>query len=752
MDNEGNLIADGGSIIAQAQMVNQNGLVQANSAQNVNGTIELVAGDTVNLNANSVVSAEGSSQVYNSGGITVQAGNTVNNNGRVVADASSIRIQAPAVNQNGSLQANSLVNSLGNVPGTIALAASGAINLGANSIISANGDPTAIPTTPSAGGAVTIQSGNSFSDQAGSRISVSGATLGGNGGQVTISAPQMTAVNSTINGTASAGYSDGSLSFDTANISLNADGNPVAGALSLNVSSWSSGFSQINLQAANNIELSSQWILGNPGTISLLAGNTIAVDAGAKIEADAGKIALSAPTVNQSGTLQADSSGSANGVVEIDAGASLNLGASSVISANGDPAAASASPGGFVVLNAGNNSFNDTASSAISVSGTAGGQNGVIEIFGNGVTAGTIQSTIMGNYLAYLINPGDIYLSSTPVSSTTVGTTQNIQPAGTDPDTRNPQLWANFILSDLSAYAQIDLQALQNIELDSAWTLGGQTVPASPAAFSTLGLSAGNNVTLNNSLSAGDNWNVNLTAGTAFVPTPGQLTPNAGNDGIYLNGNSALQAINGGLTLDAANEVIVSSGAIRTTGGGNIAVTAQYGDVNSGTGTGGFNYLTVAPWYAPASSLGGISTAAGGNVTINAGGDVISFPTTMVAGSDPGTGAFGPKLGNVTINAGGNVYGNYVVMNGAGTINAGQNIGEIPSSQNPIFDNVALSLAKGSWNLNAQNNIYLQEVRNPNGVFDNKSSGSPARVPGEIIFLTTTRKLRFRLRPATVFI
>ncbi|HTQ52353.1 MAG TPA: filamentous hemagglutinin N-terminal domain-containing protein [Candidatus Acidoferrales bacterium] len=723
VDNEGNLIADGGSIIAQAQLVNQNGVVQANSAQNVNGTIELVAGDTVNLNANSVVSAEGSSQVYNSAGITVQAGNTVNNNGRVVADASSIRIQAPAVNQNGSLQANSLVNSLGNVPGTIALAASSAINLGASSIISANGDPTATQATPSAGGAVTIQSDNSFSDQTGSSISVSGAVPGGNGGQVTISAPQMTAVNSSINGSASTGtgYTDGSLAIDTANISLNADGNPVAGALSLDVNSWSSGFSQINLQAANKIELSSQWILSNPGTISLLAGNTIAVDAGAKIEADAGKIALRAPTVNQSGTLQADSSGSANGVVEIDAGASLNLGASSVISANGDPTATTtASPGGFVVLNAGNNSFNDLTGSAISVSGTAGGQNGVIEILGNGVTAGTIQSTIMGNYLAYLINPGDIYLSSTPVSSTITGTTPNTQPAGTDPNTQNPQPWANFILSDLSAYSQIDLQALDNIELDSAWTLGGQTVPATPAAFSTLGLSAGNNVTLNNSLSAGDNWNVNLTAGTAFVPTPGQLTPSAGSDGIYLNGSSALQAINGGLTLDAANEVIVSSGAIRTTGGGNIDVTTQYGDVNSGTGAGGFNYLTVAPWYTPASSLGGISTAAGGNVTINAGGDVISFPTTTVAASDPGTGAFGSKLGNVTINAGGNVYGNYVVMNGAGIINAGQNIGEIPSSQNPIFDNVALSLAKGSWNLNAQNNIYLQEVRNPNGVFDNK--------------------------------
>src|SRR6516162_6285574 len=42
VDNNGNLVADAGNIALQAQMVNQNGLVQANSAQNVNGTIELV--------------------------------------------------------------------------------------------------------------------------------------------------------------------------------------------------------------------------------------------------------------------------------------------------------------------------------------------------------------------------------------------------------------------------------------------------------------------------------------------------------------------------------------------------------------------------------------------------------------------------------------------------------------------------------------------------------------------------------------
>ena len=65
-------------------------------------------------------------------------------------------------------------------------------------------------------------------------------------------------------------------------------------------------------------------------------------------------------------------------------------------------------------------------------------------------------------------------------------------------------------------------------------------------------------------------------------------------------------------------------------------------------------------------------------MTINAGGDVISFPTTTVAAGDPGTGAFGSAPGNVTITAGGSVYGHFVEVNGTGTINAGQNIGTRP--------------------------------------------------------------------------
>src|ERR1035437_1595446 len=77
VDNSGTLIADAGTIAMRAQVVNQGGLVQANSVQQVNGVIELVASDAINLSPSSVLSAQGDSQGASPGGtVTIKAGNT----------------------------------------------------------------------------------------------------------------------------------------------------------------------------------------------------------------------------------------------------------------------------------------------------------------------------------------------------------------------------------------------------------------------------------------------------------------------------------------------------------------------------------------------------------------------------------------------------------------------------------------------------------------------------------------------------
>jgi filamentous hemagglutinin family protein len=805
-----NITGGGTAYLIASDIVNEKG----GSINAPNGQIGLYDGETV------LVSTAPNGQGLNAA-ITLPQG-SVDNEGKLTASGGSVVAQAQFVNQNGVIQADTVAN----VNGTIELLGGSSVTLGANSTISAAGDSTA--SSASAGGSVQIQ-GNSFSDASGSSINVSGASQGGNAGSVSISAPQMTALNSSINGQAAAGYLNGALTIDTADIALNPDGSPVSGALGLDVAALSSGLSQINLLASDNITLASgaQWLVGPnggiPTALSMVAGNEIelqngsaiqangqnislqaatvdlagmlqadtvgsaagviniaagqnltletgsAIDAtgiggiptqvslesgnqmtlnsGSVIQANGGNINLNAPLVDQGGTLQANSVGSANGVIEIDASQKLTLEASSTVSANGDSSASS--PGGFVVLNAGG-LYTDYSGSTISVSGNAGGQGGVVEIFDPQAGSTPLQTAVSGA-LAWLVNPFDMTLSGN-----STGTTYD----------DNGNLDANFDLSDLAAYLQIDLHALDNIELQAPWTLNGSTGPA------VLSLTAGNNIILdggngavpNYGINAGKNWNVNLTAGTGFTPTSAHPTPVSGSAGIYLEANSVGQsyilAQNGNINLWAANEVQVGwvdyagsgvenptsgslnpgASSISTTAGGNISVKTLHGDVNTGSNPNGFTYNATAPYDTVvdtvANLLGGISTAAGGNVAIAAGGNVISYipsgttlSTSDAAARDGGTGAFGSLPGNVTITAGGNIYGHFVVADGVGTITAGRDAGLAGTAD------FALSLISGGWSINAPNgSIYLQEVRNPNGVFNDSAPHGRSGNPGKYFF------------------
>ena len=702
-------IAGGGSAYLIASDIENNGSISASGGQ-----IGLYAGEQVLLSLRPDgrgISTE----------ITLPQG-SVDNEGHLTADAGSIAIQAQTVNQNGLVQADSVQN----VNGVIELVASDSLNLKSGSDLEAHGDNTAANNVPSAGGSVTLQSAGAFADQAGSVINVSGSTTqGGAGGQVSLSAPTLSALNSSLNGAANSGYAGGSLSINTANIVLNSSGAASPGALALDASTLPGGFSQFNLQASGNLEVSAPLTLPANGaaldSVSLQAGNTLTVDDGAGVTANGGSITLNAPTVNEYGKLQANSVGAANGVIEIDGSSAINLGADASLSAQGDPSASSGSPGGFVVLHAGGN-YTDTATSVINVAGQNGGPDGIVEILGNNLTDATsIQSQIDGVSASQfalsdilLVNPYDLTLS---YDTTAISSSPDINVSG------------------LAAYSQIDFHTLDNIELTVGWNLNDATTPSS------VGLSAGNDLIVDDGagLTAGNNWNLNFTAGTGFA-TSGLSAPPSGSYGIYLYGAGFILGQNGNINLSAVNEVQVGwsgqaaqsghvnsgVGSITTLGGGGITVNTQFGDVNAGADPEGYVYPgnSSAPYYVVATaantpsgdSLGGISTGDGGNVTINAGGNVISSApahSTGVPGDDGGSGAFGPNPGNVTITAGQNVYGHYVLADGLGSITAGQNVGA------PNGKPFALSLVDGSWTVNAPNgDIYLQEVRNPNGVFD----------------------------------
>jgi filamentous hemagglutinin family protein len=455
------------------------------------------------------------------------------------------------------------------------------------------------------------------------------------------------------------------------------------------------------------------------------------VDNNGQIVADAGTIALHAQVVNQGGLLQANSVRQTKGGIELVASEAVNLGANSVVEARGD--SVGISPGGSVLIKS-DQAFSDQPGSSIDISGGAqGGNGGQAEI-----SAGTlppIQTTIQGRAASgfkggnLLIDPYDLLIDSAFVSSLTP------------------------ILSD--GLYRISLQADDNIEISTFWTLrdsGGAAL---------LTLSAGNSIILddgsgiravlfdaNGNPTTQNGWSVSLIAGTQ-VPAGSKPDPNNANfinglsrlDGIYLDGNSSIMTMNGNISLLAANEVIINPGpndplgtgdvgsgnrwnGIRTARGGNIDVTALNGDVNTGGNFNGYLFgQSAAPFYKVSPNVGGISTIAGGNVTITAGGNVTSYLPTSDdyndAQYDGGTGAFGPQAGNVTITAGGNVSGHYVLANGLGTIKA----------QNGNISDFALSLVKGSWAVSAHGDITLQEVRNPNGEL-NDAAGSVDSDPG----------------------
>jgi len=435
--------------------------------------------------------------------------------------------------------------------------------------------------------------------------------------------------------------------------------------------------------------------------VQLAAGS---VDNQGKIAADAGQVLLQAQTVNNSGVLQANSVRQKNGVVELYASQDVQLTGSSVIQANGDDVGVS--HGGNITIQS-DSTFSDGAGSQIIATGGAeGGSGGNVEVSAPNVLSldSRVEATAKTGWGegTFTLDPQNIELGSAASGTISGATYMNV-------NTAFENIGANF-----------QLLASQNITLDAgtAWNLSASTGQTS----GELTLEAGGNITLGKQGTAAtikdaNDWSVTMQAGNA-----GQGVV-SGTGVVQLFSGSSISTAAGNIDVEAGQSVLLGSGGIVTgiansavmTGfGGNINVHAFAGNVDGGTSKSGFNFKSPTLG-AVDPALGGISTANGGNVTIKAGGNITDEPTTT-ADEDPGSGAFGAAPGNVTLIAGGNVTGHYVVADGVGSISA-NNAGTTAA-------NLSLSLVKGAWDVNAANDIVLQEVRNPNGVFNFNTGGS----------------------------
>ncbi|HTY89318.1 MAG TPA: filamentous hemagglutinin N-terminal domain-containing protein [Candidatus Acidoferrum sp.] len=494
------------------------------------------------------------------------------------------------------------------------------------------------------------------------------------------------------------------------------------------------------------------------------------VDNEGRLIADGGTIAMRAQVVNQNGYLQADAAQNINGTIELVAADQLNLGADSQILARGDDASPG-SNGGNVTLKAGNR-FGDDIGSLIEVNGGAqGGNGGNVEICAANVQSlnSSIDARAQTGWTAgkLFLDPDFIVLGTSGTGSAGGGTVLATDNAGTTLNLNVNTAFANLAVS------QIILQAAYDITVagGTSWNLS-QTIGANFGGVTSgqLTLEAGRNIILNagSSITDVNNWSLALYAGVGSfsLTTP---TVQSGVGSILLNGGSSqtwgswIRTAAGSISLTAGKDILVNadkqgnSGFVITTGGGSICAHALAGNIDTGDYAQGYHFDSgTGPAYDLNSGLGGISTAAGGDVTLIAGGNVTSLlpgkgtyyfdGTAKTPGSaahngsitdyyTAGTGAYGPEAGDVTVIAGGNVAGHYLVANGTGRIFAGV---KMDADGNPLTDgsgnyvlgtsgsagkdlannSLALSLISGGWNVTAAQNIRLQEVRNPNGVFN----------------------------------
>lgn len=483
------------------------------------------------------------------------------------------------------------------------------------------------------------------------------------------------------------------------------------------------------------------------------------------ITADAGTIAMSALSVNQNGFVQANSVRDVNGVIELVASDSLDLGASSHLVANGDGTIGGSS-GGNVMLQSGN-TFSDAVGSRIDATGgSQGGNGGNIEISAPNVLSlnSIIDALASSGWLAgtLLLDPGYITLDTTGAGSAGSGTILAGSNPGSTLDLNVNTALANLGVSDIILQAQNDI----TLATGTAWDLSG-TIGANLGGVTggQLTLQAGRNIIFGegSSISDANDWSVALSAGVNDF-TAGTVQPGMGS--IYLNGGMGqtgggfIQTAQGNINLTAGQDITVGSGYVITTGGGSINAHALAGNIDTGSDAQGYHFESavgsLSEAYDLSGGLGGISTANGGDVTLIAGGNVTSvLPTaggfiydgTFMSPNNSdyttaGVGTYGTSAsGNVTVVAGGNVTGHYLVANGTGNIFAGV---EMDANGNPVQNgsgnyaldstgsagtsqsspDFSLGLINGGWNVAAAQDIILQEVNNPNGVFD--TSGGAA--------------------------
>lgn len=452
--------------------------------------------------------------------------------------------------------------------------------------------------------------------------------------------------------------------------------------------------------------------------------------------ADAGLIALEAQVVNLGGLIQANSVGQTPGKIEIRASQSLAVASGAIIAADGG--AGAASRGGEIILKSEGDYTDDPSARVSARGGPGGGDGGKIEVSAlNFLTysANLDALALPGwSYGDLLLDPDNIDVGNSGSGKVPANGTVGQNSSGT---------LALNVSSAFKNFSRITLQAKSNITLKqgTTWNLTDSTGVTDGERL--LRLQAGNNIVFENNTRITDSgeWSINLEAGYNFIT--GDLTPNKGsillNSGEGKSGTGAIALGSGALKLGAGKDILVGAGFIRTEQGGSIQARTVSGDIDAGKNAEGYEFVGGI-YRVSVAGLGQIATARGGNISLDAGRDVISQPTTSSTKPPGATGAYGVESGDVTISAGRSILGNFTLRNGQGLLRSGVSLdahgnpvagpqGSVGSATSPV----SLSLISGNWNVQAAKDVFIAEVRNPSGTFNrNKSVVDRSVFPGNL--------------------
>lgn len=631
-----------------------------------------------------------------------------------------------------------------------------------------------------------------------STISVAGASAGGNAGSLNITAPTV-ALGGTLDGKAASGQTQGSFSLDTGSL---------ASFSALNSTVQSGGFGQsLDLRVRS-------------GDIAIASSDVVSAH-NIVISADAGSITLNGASPGGPGAVIDSSAPAGGGSVSLSASGNIDLQSGSAIRAAGQSTDTSsdhpAVNGGSVALSsAGTIVFEKGAT--IDVSGGASGIPGTVSFTaprtaGNaGVMVelnGTVLSKSYGNagaaevdvYGNQVYNVGTTLLASSTDPSvntlaTIIGDNQTFM-STVDALALGAQLTGDggSALTNVHVRPAVEIRSSGNLTLDpndtgnidltdpTAWLLTNNASPLTPES-GTLTVRAAGTLTLSNvsvglpdnSLYAGNTWNLNLVGGADLSAANVMQTQGAsalGTSGsVVLDGPAArVTSGNGNIRIAAGYDFGINNqgGVVYTSGvpvpgetdiyqrwaegGGNIFITAQHDAIGSSNEwvTDWFRRTAsgvtgdLGTWWAlRANFQQGVGALGGGDVTIIAGNDVdnlsASIPTSgRVTSPNPltlpkgrskvlGPGPFYLDVeggGDLVVKAGNDISGGqYFVGNGTGNITAGGSVGSGNAATQLYLmgENQVTGRQQASISVVAGGDVNLQSINDPTLVGQTRST------------------------------